>query len=111
MSDYPEKTCQIDRLICQPKLIEATLAGRKRQQRRDGIYAYPGEKFALQGINFVIETVVRQKLGDMTEADAQAEGYPNLEAYREMIIKMHPGMQWNDDHPVWVHTFRQVKDV
>jgi len=49
MSEFPEKTCDITRLVTHPKLVEAVLAGRKTQQRRDGVYAYPNETFELEG--------------------------------------------------------------
>lgn len=102
----PEKTCEIDRLITHPKLVAAALSGRKTQQRRDGLYAYPDETFQLDGVNFVITAVERKRLGDMTEADAIAEGYPSLAAYQSLILAMHPGMEWDDEHLLWVHHFQ-----
>ena len=45
MTEYPEKTCEIDRLVTREKLVAAAVQGRKTQQRRDGIYGYPGETF------------------------------------------------------------------
>ncbi len=110
MSDFPEKTCEIDRLIRQPKLVEAALNGRKTQQRRDGLYAYPGESFELEGVKFTVTSVERQRLGEMTDQDAQAEGYPSLEFYKDLIIKMHPGMNWDADSLVWVHTFTRSQE-
>lgn len=110
MTDYPEKTCEIDRLIRHPKLVEAALAGRKTQQRRDGLYAYPGEVFELEGVTFKVVSVERQRLGDMTDQDAQAEGYPNLDFYKDLILKMHQGMNWEDEHLVWVHNFQCIKE-
>lgn len=110
MTDYPEKTCEIERLIRHPKLIEAALAGRKTQQRRDGLYAYPGETFRLEGVTFEVTAVDRQLLGQMTDEDARAEGYPSMEFYRDMILKMHAGMSWHEDHPVWVHHFSRVEE-
>jgi hypothetical protein len=107
MSAYPPKTCEIDRLVRHPKLVEAAKAGRKTQQRRDGVYAYPGETFELESMVFTVTALERQSLGEMTEADAQAEGYPSLEAYRELILKMHPGMAWDENYLVWVHHFRR----
>lgn len=107
MSNYPEKTCEIDRLVRHPKLVEAAKAGRKTEQRRDGVYAYPGETFELEGVAFTVTALERQSLGDMTDADAQAEGYPNMAAYRDLIQKMHPGMPWDDSHLVWVHRFER----
>lgn len=110
MNDYPEKTCEIDRLVRHPKLVAAARAGQKTQQRRDGVYAYPGETFELEGVRFTVTALERQALGEMTDADAKAEGYPNLQAYRELILNMHPGMQWDDSHWVWVHHFQIAQD-
>jgi hypothetical protein len=105
MEAYPEKTCSIDRLVTHPKLVAATKAGTKTQQRRNGIYGYPGETFDLEGMSFIVTGLTRERLGDMTDEHAQAEGYPNLEIYKDIILKMHAGMTWNADSPVWVHTF------
>ncbi|MFM8330658.1 MAG: ASCH domain-containing protein [Candidatus Methylumidiphilus sp.] len=110
MNDYPPKTCQIDRLVRQPQLVAAAKAGRKTQQRRDGIYAYPQETFELEGVSFTITAVERQSLGEMTEDDAHAEGYPSLAAYRDLILKMHAGMVWDESHLVWVHCFQKTAE-
>ena len=105
MNSYPEKTCDIDRLLRHPKLVAAAKAGKKTQQRRNGVYAYPGETFTLDGVHFTVTALERQSLGEMTEADAIAEGYPSLEAYRDLILKMHKGMTWDDSGQAWVHHF------
>ena len=107
MTDYPEKTCEIDRLVRHPKLVEAALSGKKTQQRRDGVYAYPGETFELEGVGFTVTSLERQKLGEMTDEDANAEGYPSLDMYKGLILKMHAGMTWNNDDLVWVHSFKR----
>lgn len=104
---YPEKTCDITRLVTHPKLVAATLSGAKTQQRRNGVYAYPNETFELEGVTFVVTSLAPQRLGDMTDTDAQAEGYPNLEAYKQLILRMHANMTWNDDDMAWVHTFKR----
>ncbi len=104
-TNYPEKTCEITRLVTHPRLVEAVLAGKKTEQRRDGIYAYPGEKFELEGVEFTVTGLERKTLGDMTDADAQAEGYPNIAMYKDLILRMHQGMEWDESHKVWVHTF------
>jgi hypothetical protein len=104
--DYPEKTCSIERLVTHEKLVQATLAGRKTQQRRNGVYGYPDQTFELEGTIFVVTDLFQQKLGDMTDADALAEGYPNLDVYRDLILKMHGGMQWDDEASAWVHCFK-----
>lgn len=110
MSQFPAKTCQIDRLIRHPKLVAAALAGEKTQQRRDGLYAYPGENFFLETTEFTITHVARQRIGDMTEADAHAEGYADLASYKTLILSMHQNMNWNEDGWVWVHSFQRVSD-
>lgn len=107
MSEYPAKTCDIERLIRHPKLVAAALSGQKTQQRRDGLYAYPGETFVLEGVEFEVTAVERQRIGDMTDADAQAEGYPTLALYKDLILKMHANMEWNDEGLVWVHSFNR----
>jgi hypothetical protein len=110
MSDFPEKTCSIDRLVTHEKLVESALSGKKTQQRRAGIYGYPGESFELKGVKFVIKDLRQESLGGMTEAEAHSEGYPNLDMYRNLILRMHPGMEWNEEFPVWVHEFAQVDE-
>ena len=105
METYPEKTCSIDRLVTHPKLVAAAKAGMKTQQRRNGVYGYPGETFDLEGMAFVVTGLTRERLGDITDEHAQAEGYPNLEMYKNIILKMHAGMTCNTDSLVWVHTF------
>jgi hypothetical protein len=40
MTDLPEKTCGIERLVTHAKLVEAALSGRKTQQRRDGLFKH-----------------------------------------------------------------------
>ncbi|MDX8395605.1 MAG: ASCH domain-containing protein [Mariprofundaceae bacterium] len=107
MMDLPEKTCDISRLVRHPKLVTAALDGKKTEQRRDGVYAYPDEEFELDGVAFVLTALKRQNLGDMTDMNAQAEGYPSLEAYKSLILKMHKGMQWKNEAQVWVHCFER----
>jgi hypothetical protein len=109
VSEYPEKTCTIDRLVRQKKLVASTLEGQKTEQRRDGVYAYPGETFDLEGRTFEITSLSHDRLGDMTNVEAQSEGFEDLESYRALIIRMHRGMEWNPDHRVWVHRFREVE--
>lgn len=109
MSEFPAKTCDIDRLLRHPKLVAAALNGQKTQQRRDGLYAYPGETFVLEGVEFVVTGVERQRIGDMTDEDAQAEGYPNMAMYKDLILKMHANMEWNEEGLVWVHSFKRSR--
>ena len=108
MADYPEKTCTIDVLVTHKKFVRAALAGEKTQQRRAGVYAYPGETFQLDGHDFRATDLVHQRLGDMTEEDAHREGFENLARYKDLILRMHKGMEWDADMLAWVHTFERV---
>lgn len=107
MTNKPPKTCSIERLVTQPRLVALVKSGQKTQQRRNGVYAWPGETFALDGRIFVITDLQRQRIGDMTDVDAMAEGFASLAAYKEVIAAMHGGMTWNHDGLVWVHCFRE----
>ncbi len=106
----PPKTCSIDRLITLPQDVEKVLAGEKTATRRNGRYADVGEVMVLSGHNYVVERVYSQTLGEVTEAQARQEGYPSLEAYKESILSIHPGMQWLPQMRVWVHEFRPVQE-
>lgn len=105
MNDYPKKTCAIDQLVSHARLVKAALGGMKTQQRRNGVYGYPGEKFSLEGVTFEITDLRRETLGEMTDESARAEGYPGLEMYKDLILRMHRGMDWKGDAKVWVHEF------
>lgn len=107
-TELPEKTCSIDRLVRHKRLVEAALRGDKTEQRRNGVYGYPGETFELDGERFEMVSLSHERLGDMTLADARAEGYETLDSYRDLILRMHRGMEWDDDHRVWVHRFRRA---
>jgi hypothetical protein len=106
MTEFPKKTCDLDKLIRNPRMIANAKAGVKTQQRRNGVYGYPGEQFALEETQFSLTALERRSLGEMTEEDAKSEGYPNLNAYKEIIVKMHPGMNWDPNALVWVHHFK-----
>ena len=109
MADYPEKTCSVDRLVTQARMVESVVEGQKVQQRRNGVYAYPGETFDLEGVKFEVIRIEHQRLGDMTEDEAIKEGFPDLETYRSIILRMHKGMGWDIDHRVWMHEFQKVE--
>lgn len=102
------KTCTIERLVTVEADVERVLEGTKTATRRNGRYADPGEIMELKGKQFEVYEVFQQTLGDLTEEDAQAEGYADLEAYKNSILSMHPGMPWVPAMKVWVHKFRPV---
>ena len=106
-ASFPEKTCEIDRLVNSPRLKKAALVGIKTQQRRDGLYAYPNEEFLIDDVVFVVTGVERKLLGDMNDADAKAEGFEDLASYKKLILSMHKGMEWHSESKVWVHSFEK----
>ncbi|MBB2483525.1 ASCH domain-containing protein [Bacillus sp. APMAM] len=104
----PPKTCSVDRLVTVERDVKKVLAGEKTATRRNGRYADIGEIMELDGKKFVVENVYSQQLGDMTEENARQEGFANLEAYKESILSMHPGMRWVPKMKVWVHEFKAM---
>lgn len=109
MSTYPEKTCTIDKLVTNKTMVKLALSGEKTRQGRNGIYAYPGEEFELEGIRFRVTGLRQERLGDLDDAAAQAEGYESLQAYKNLILSMHKGMEWNKNALVWVHRFERLR--
>ncbi|SFJ17476.1 hypothetical protein [Thermoflavimicrobium dichotomicum] len=105
----PPKTCTIDRLITNPEDIERVLKGDKTATRRNGRYADPGEIMELQGYRFEVYHVYQQSLGELTDQDAQSEGFSSVDAYKDHILSLHPKMPWLPQMKVWVHEFRPVK--
>ena len=108
MSEYPEKTCEIDRLVRHAMLVRSALKDEKTEQRRDGVYGYPGEHFELEGERFEITSLTHDRLGDMGAAEARKEGFEDMDAYKTLIARMHKGMEWDPEHRVWVHRFRRI---
>lgn len=100
------KTCSIERLITVESDIDKVLNGEKTATRRNGRYADVGEIMVLRGQKFEITRVNTQSLGELMEADAKAEGYPDMEAYKQSILSFHPGMPWLPHMKVWVHEFK-----
>jgi hypothetical protein len=89
-------------------LVRSALKGEKTEQRRNGVYGYPGELFELDGESFEITSLTHDRLGDMGEVEARKEGFEDLDAYKSLIARMHKGMAWDPEHLVWVHRFQLV---
>ncbi|WLV24770.1 ASCH domain-containing protein [Aciduricibacillus chroicocephali] len=105
----PPKTCSIERLVTKPADVEKVIAGIKTATRRNGRYADIGEVMELGDNRFVVERVYRQSLGEVTENDAKKEGFETLEAYKDSILALHPGMKWLPKMKVWVHEFSRAE--
>jgi N4-acetylcytidine amidohydrolase len=112
MTDHtqlPPKKGEPNQLVTIQEDIEKVLAGKKTAVRRNSRYADPGEVWELSGQKFQVDRVYQQSLGELTDANAVDEGYENLEAYKDSILSLHPGMPWVPHMKVWVHEFSPVK--
>ena len=105
----PKKTCSIDKLVTIPADVDKVIDGQKTATRRNGVYADIGEVMELKGHQFQVERIYPQYLGDMTDSDAQKEGHQDLEAYKQSILDIHPGMKWVPKMKVWVHEYTPRK--
>ncbi len=110
MTNYPEKTCSVERLVTVPKDVEKVLAGKKTATRRNGVYAYPGEVMVLDERQYKVNNLYSQTLGEMTDEHAQQEGFTTMEEYKDSILSMHPKMPWLPTMSVWVHEFSPVEN-
>ncbi|MFO7834773.1 MAG: ASCH domain-containing protein [Halohasta sp.] len=86
---------------------QAVLAGEVTQLHRGNQYADAGDRFVIDGMTFEVTTVETERLGELTDEDARAEGSPNLAAYKERIEQTHD-TEWDDDTEVVLHEFEPV---
>jgi len=101
-------------LIFKKKHIEMILEGRKTATRRRSQHLY--RIGGIQGIrsgwyekprhHIRITRRYRQRLGDMTQQDAQKEGYPTLEEFKKVWEEING--KWDPDEIVWVYEFIQL---
>jgi hypothetical protein len=106
--ELPPKKGTAQQLVTLEPDVEKVLRGEKTATRRNSRYADVGEVMELRGERFEVTKVYRQSLGELTDADAQAEGFPDVAAYRDSILSMHPGMPWLPHMQVWAHEFRKL---
>jgi len=104
----PPKTCTIERLVTNEADVEKVIRGEKTATRRNGRYADVGEIMELKGRKFEVYTVYQQSLGELTDEAVRAEGFENVESYKNHILSMHAGMPWLPHMKVWVHEFRAL---
>ncbi|MBP1971387.1 hypothetical protein J2Z83_003526 [Virgibacillus natechei] len=105
----PPKTCTIEKLVTVDADVEKVINGEKTATRRNGRYADIDEVMTLKGVKIVVKNVYAQMLGEVTDQDAMQEGYENVEAYKQAILSIHPGMTWEPDMKVWVHEYERTE--
>lgn len=92
-------------LLPTDRLREAVLDGEVTQLHRGHRYADEGDAFEIDGRRFVVSDVTRRTLGDLTDADARAEGAEDLAAYRRRLDRVHEDFEWDPDSEVVRHRF------
>jgi len=55
-----------------------------------------------------VTAVRKERLGDLTDEDARAEGSPNLAAYKQRIEQTHD-VTWDDGDAAVLHRFEPVE--
>lgn len=84
------------------------LEGEVTQIHRGHQYAEEGDTFTIDGTTFEVTDVTERTLGDLTDADARAEGMDDLEAYRGLLERAHEDFEWDDDSEVVRHRFERT---
>lgn len=99
-------TFELKNLVTRKDDIKKIKAGKKSAVRRSNRFGEVGDTWELDGELFVLVNVYQQKLGNVTEANAKQEGYPNLDEYINGITSIHEGSVWDPEYKVWVHEFK-----
>ncbi len=97
-----------DELLANDRVKDAVVNGQMTQLTRGNPYAAEGDTFTIDDTTFEVTDVTELTLGAMTDADAQAEGSPSLEAYKERMVRVHGGnFEWDDNAEVVRHRFER----
>ena len=95
-------------LLPNGRMRQGAVEGDVTQIHRGDRYADEGDRFDVDGETFEVVEVRERRLGDLTDEDARAEGMENLEAYRELLNRVHENFEWDDDSDVVLHRFEKV---
>ena len=98
-------------LLPNDRVERMALDGDLTQLHRGDRYADEGDTFDVDGVRFVVTDVTERTLGDLTDADARAEGSDDLDAYRRRLEAVHDSFEWNDDSTVVRHRFTRQDDA
>jgi len=96
-----------DTLLPSERMREQALDGEVTQIHRGHQYADVGDTFVVDGTSFEVVDVAERTLGDLTDADARAEGARDLEQYREILNRAHDHFEWDDEADVVRHRFER----
>lgn len=101
-----------DALLPNDHVKEAVLDGDITQLSRGAAnrYAAAGDTFDLDGTAFEVTSVEERTLGDLTDADANREGSPSLEAYKQRMERVHPGdFEWDGTSEIVTYRFEAAE--
>lgn len=94
-------------LLPSERMRTQALEGEVTQIHRGHQYADEGDTFTIEDATFEVTDVTERRLGDLTDADARAEGMDDLEAYRTLLERAHENFAWDDDSEVVRHQFER----
>jgi len=97
-----------DTLLPNDRMRQQALDGEVTQIHRGQRYAEEGDTFDVDGTTFEVVAVDDRTLGDMTDADARAEGARNLEHYKQILERAHDHFEWEDDSEIVRHRFERT---
>jgi hypothetical protein len=100
-------TIDASTLLPNERVEQMALSGDLTQLHRGDRYAAEGDTFTIDDVTFVVTEVDERTLGDLTDADARAEGSEDLAAYRRRLEAVHDSFEWDDDSPVVRHRFER----
>lgn len=92
-------------LLPTERMRRAALDGDVTQIHRGNAHAEVGDTFDIAGETFEVTAVEERRLGDLTDADARAEGAADLAAYRDRLRRVHEEFTWDDEAWVVRHRF------
>lgn len=105
-------------ILFKPEHVAPIIQGRKTQTRRIGKRRWRIGSIHQAKLNFSkgsrpfaklrILAVRQERLGDISEEDAKAEGYSSIEAYKEVFGRIYGW--WDPDVLVWVIDFEVMPD-
>lgn len=77
------------------------------QIHRGHQYADAGDTFTIDGTTFEVLEITDRTLGELTDEDARAEGFDDLEAYKSMLERAHEHFEWDEESDVVRHEFEK----
>lgn len=94
-------------LLPTERMREEAIDGEVTQIHRGQRYAEEGDTFTVDGVPFEVVAVEDRTLGDLTDADARAEGARDLDHYKQILTRAHDDFEWNDDSEIVCHRFER----